>query len=117
MYIIQQGEVEIVMRREDGEELSLVMLRAPQFFGELALLESMPRSATSVVRKKAVLLGLFQSDLEQLVNRNSQLGARVLWNLARVTSARLRDLSESVRAGAAPRPSAPARATTAENGG
>jgi CRP-like cAMP-binding protein len=104
MYIIQRGEVEICLQKADGTEIRLVTLRAGQFFGELALLESTARSASSVARQPSVLLGLFQSDLEHLVARDSRLGAKVLWNLARMTGARLRELSDSVRS----RPSAPA---------
>jgi CRP-like cAMP-binding protein len=98
VYIIKQGEVDIVTRRPDGAEVRLVTLHDGQFFGELALLESTARSATAVVRKPSVLLGMFQSDLEQLVERDSKLGARIIWNLARLTGARLRELSDSVRA-------------------
>jgi CRP-like cAMP-binding protein len=98
VYLIKSGEVDICTRREDGSELKLVTLHEGQFFGELALLEAAPRSATSVVKKPTVLLGMFQSDLEHLVDRDSKLGARVIWNLARLTGARLRELSESVRA-------------------
>lgn len=109
VYLIKSGEVDICTRRDDGTELKLVTLREGQFFGELALLEAAPRSATSVVRKPAVLLGMFQSDLEHLVDRDSKLGARIIWNLARLTGARLRELSESVRAAKA---AAPAKAAT-----
>jgi CRP-like cAMP-binding protein len=86
-----------VLRRGDGSEVKVTTMRERQFFGELALLESTPRSASCVVRKPSVLLGLFQSDLEQLIERNSQLGARVIWNLARLTGLRLRELSEQMR--------------------
>lgn len=97
MYIIKSGEVEIIARLEDGSEKPLVALHDRQFFGELALLEHAPRSATCVVRKPTVLLGIFQSDLELLVDRNSRLGAKVIWNLARLTGMRLRELSSTVR--------------------
>lgn len=99
MYIVQQGEVEIVLRLADGNEKSLVMLGEGRFFGELALLESTPRSASAVVRKKTTLLGIFQPDLEQLIERDARLGARVVWNLARIVGGRLRDLSNSVKKG------------------
>ena len=97
MYIVKSGEVDIVMHLEDGSEKLLVTLRNGHFFGELALLDSIARTASSVVRKPSVLLGIFQSDLEHLIDRDSRLGARVIWNLARLTGARLRDLSNSVR--------------------
>ncbi len=109
VYIVKQGEVDICTRKEDGSELKLVTLHAGQFFGELALLEDAARSATAVVRKAGVLLGMFQSDLEHLVQRDSKLGARIIWNLARMTGARLRELSASLRQTQA-KPAAPAPA-------
>ncbi len=108
MYIIKQGAVDIVLRMADGGEQAVVSLGDRQFFGELALLESSPRTATCVVRKPSVLLGLFQPDLEQLLDRDSKLGARVVWNLARMTGLRLRELSDLMRArAAAATPAAP----------
>lgn len=98
MYIVKQGAVDIVLRLADGAEQCVVSLGDRQFFGELALLESTPRTATCVVRKPSVLLGLFQPDLEQLLERNAKLGARVIWNLARMTGLRLRELSDLMRA-------------------
>jgi CRP/FNR family transcriptional regulator, cyclic AMP receptor protein len=100
MYLIAQGAVDVVMRMQDGSEALLVTLRDGQFFGELALLEEAPRSASCIVRAPTTLLGLFQPDLELLVERSSRLGAKVLWNLARMTGQRLREVSNSMRTGA-----------------
>lgn len=101
MYVIAQGAADIVLRLPNGSEQSIVSLKDGQFFGELALLESAPRTATCVVRKPSVLLGLFQPDLEQLIERDARLGARVVWNLARMTGLRLRELSGLMNARAA----------------
>jgi len=98
MYIIKEGAVDIVLRLADGSEQLVVSLGDRQFFGELALLDSTPRTATCVVRRPSVLLGLFQPDVEQLLDRDARLGARVIWNLARMTGQRLRELSELMRA-------------------
>lgn len=104
MYIIKDGAADIVLRLADGSEQCVVSLHSGQFFGELALLESTPRTATCVVRKPTVLLGLFQPDLEQLLERNAKLGARVVWNLARMTGLRLRELSDLMRSRAEAEP-------------
>jgi len=101
LYVIQSGEVDIVLKLADGSEKLLVKLTDGRFFGELALLENAPRTATAVVRKPTVLLGLFQSDLESLIERNSKLGAGVIWNLAKLIGARLVELSTAVRTQAA----------------
>ncbi len=104
MYILERGAVDIVLRLADGSEQCVVSLKAGQFFGELALLEASPRTATAVVRQPTVLLGLFQPDLDQLLDRNAKLGARVVWNLARMTGQRLRELSDLMRERAASAP-------------
>jgi CRP-like cAMP-binding protein len=93
--------VDIVLKLADGSEKLLVKLTDGRFFGELALLENAPRTATAVVRKPTVLLGLFRSDLESLIERNSKLGAGVIWNLAKLIGARLVELSTAVRTQAA----------------
>ena len=55
MYVVQQGEVEI--RRQVGQaERVLAVLSSGEFFGEMAILNSKPRSATAVVSEDAKLL-------------------------------------------------------------
>lgn len=114
MYIVKQGAVDIVLRLADGSEQNVVSLSDRQFFGELALLEATPRTATAVVRKPTVLLGIFQPDLEQLLDRNARLGASVVWNLARMTGRRLRELSDLMRLRAENDPPRPAPAAEAK---
>lgn len=45
-YIIVQGEVEVVRQGVDGKEVSIARLGPGEFFGEMALLRDMRRSAT-----------------------------------------------------------------------
>ena len=48
MYIIQSGSVAIKKRVKDGET-TLAVLEKGDFFGEMAILERLPRSATAEV--------------------------------------------------------------------
>jgi CRP/FNR family transcriptional regulator, cyclic AMP receptor protein len=98
MYVITRGAVRIVIRMPDGTEREIACLTAGQFFGEMALLEDVPRSATCVAAERTELLGFFEPDLEGLVERDSQLGSRILWNLARLMASRVRATNEAVRA-------------------
>ncbi len=97
MYLITRGAVRIAMRLPDGVEQELALLQGGQFFGEMALLESAPRSASAVAVQRTELLGFFQPDLESLVDRDSRLGSLILWNLARLMGSRLRAVSEARR--------------------
>jgi CRP-like cAMP-binding protein len=98
MYLVTRGAVRIAMRLPDGAEQELALLKDGQFFGEMALLESAPRSASAVAVQRTELLGFFQPDLESLVDRDSRLGSQILWNLARLMGSRLRAVSEARRA-------------------
>ena len=98
MYIIKRGNVDITIRTGGGDQKVVASLTDRQFFGEMALLESAPRSATCVATAPTELLGFFQPDLDNLMDRNSRLGARVLRNLARLMAGRIRAMNERVRA-------------------
>lgn len=97
MYIIKSGAVSIVARLPGGGERQLALLTSRQFFGEMALLEDAPRSATSLAVERTALLGFFEPDLEALIERDSQLGSRILWQLARLMAARLRATNEALK--------------------
>lgn len=86
MYVIREGRVQIVYE-PTGDVLA--ELEDGDFFGELALLNETPRSATAVAQTDAVLYGLFRPDLLGLVEHDSELGVQLLLRMARVISQRL----------------------------
>lgn len=94
MYIVVKGSVEVVREGpvEKGErqpERVLATLEPGSFFGEIALLNETPRSATARARVPSLLMGLFQPDLLGLVQREARLGTKILLPLARITGQRL----------------------------
>lgn len=93
MYIIVEGDVEIVS--EPGHHL-LTVLHESEFFGELALLDESPRTATAVAQSPCRLLCLVQSDLYDLMDRNPKLGVKILVQLARTIGERLKKTNEYV---------------------
>ena len=48
LHIIETGQVKIVIQSQDGEELLVDILHEGNFFGELALLDGYPRTATAL---------------------------------------------------------------------
>jgi len=89
MYIIQRGAVVITKKVGKNDTIELATIGESSFFGELALLDEMPRSASAHAQKEATLLAFSKPDLEKLVERNPRLGARILINLSRLISQRL----------------------------
>ncbi len=94
MYIIMAGEVEIYIEDHDGNKQVLVTLEQGDFFGELALLDNETRSATAASIDSSTILVFSQTDLESIMERKPDLGNKILLNLARVTSTRLRKTNE-----------------------
>lgn len=94
MYIIRTGTIEIVYE-PTGD--TLAELSDGDFFGELALLNETPRSATAISRTESVLYGLFRPDLLGLVERDPSLGVQILLRMSRVISERLIHTNEQVQ--------------------
>jgi CRP/FNR family cyclic AMP-dependent transcriptional regulator len=90
MYIIERGEVAIFQDYGATGQKSLARLNEFDFFGEMALLNEEPRSATAVAMSETHLLGLFHPDLFELFERKPRLGVKILVHLADMLAARLR---------------------------
>ena len=95
MYIIARGTVSI-QSEPSGREL--VQLSDGTFFGEIALLNEVIRTATARAKTDCTLLSLFQPDLLSLLERNPRLGVKVLLALARLVGLRLVEVSDEMEA-------------------
>ncbi len=88
MYIILEGSIEIY-RYEKEMRREYAVLGSGDFFGELALLEDLPRSASARAAGYSRLLGFFRPDLLSIVSRKPRLANIVLMNIARLIGRRL----------------------------
>src|SRR5262245_61502849 len=81
MYVVATGEVEI--RRNVGDsERALAILLPGEFFGEMAILNSRPRSATAVVRVDSRLLVIEGSTFEAMLRARPEIALRIIKSLA-----------------------------------
>ena len=81
MYVVQSGEVEI--RRQVGEsDRVLAVLPPGEFFGEMAILNGRPRSATAVVRTAARLLVIEGRTFEAMLRARPEIALRIIKSLA-----------------------------------
>src|SRR4051812_47901749 len=87
MYVIRSGKVKIY-RHLEGKEIVLAFLAPGDFFGEMALLEGLPRSASAMCVEDAQLVEVDQSTFEEMIRRNIEIAVRVMRKLA----ARVREL-------------------------
>lgn len=81
MFIIQEGSVRIT-KVVDGQEVILAVLNKGDMFGEMALLENKPRSASAIAHDNCRLMTVNRKNFDQMVATQPQLIARLTTTLA-----------------------------------
>ena len=92
MFIIQKGKVNITKRTDEGEKI-LVTLAAGDFFGEMAIIDKAPRSASAIAAEETVCIVLDEVLFEQQMQRNAKIVKKILKNM----SARLRAMNDQLQ--------------------
>jgi hypothetical protein len=93
MYLIINGSVAVIKDRGDGQEIELDHIDAGDYFGEMALFEDIPRSATIRTREESRLLVLHQMEFSEIVREYPQIALRI----CRQFGGRLRELHEKIK--------------------
>ncbi len=94
MFLIAAGGARVVKRRDDGREVVLAELGAFDFFGEMCILETLPRSATVLARGDCTVISLKAGAFLRLYEADPAQYGILLVNLARDLSRRLRRMDE-----------------------
>jgi CRP-like cAMP-binding protein/anti-anti-sigma regulatory factor len=97
IYIIARGVVTITIRRFGGEQSRIVTMAPGAVVGESAFLDGGPRAGTAIAVEPAVVYVLTRDALARLEARDPAVAARLLVNLARQLSMRLRATTDSLR--------------------
>lgn len=92
MYIIESGKVRLFLLSEMGQEMSVDFLGPGDVFGELSLLDGLPRVRGAMTMEKTVVYTLRREDFLRHLEANPHMAVGIIGNL----SARLRDALDSV---------------------
>lgn len=90
LFVILDGEVEVLRRSKRGHETRVALLGPGDWFGEMSILDVLPRSATMRVVAPAQLLRFSAHDLDTLYRRDVRAYSLLVLNIAREISRRLR---------------------------
>ena len=77
LYIIQQGRVKIT-KVVDQSEVLLAVLQPGDIFGEMALLENKPRSASTMAHGNVTTLAINKANFETMVRAQPQLAVKLI---------------------------------------
>ena len=92
LFIILHGRVKVAIFGDDGKEVTLSTLSEGDFFGEMALLDSEPRSATTIAEEDCELLSLQQADFMRALEQDPGMSA----SLIQVLASRLRKANHQI---------------------
>jgi len=103
MYVILDGLINISVPLENGAALSLATMEKGNFFGDMAIIENAPRSATCKVIEDCDLIALNRSDFYDIIRHHPETALKILYRMMNIMAERFKAsgaaLSEMVRWG------------------
>jgi HEAT repeat protein len=86
LYLLLEGSVDVILGRGTPDEACVNTIESVGYFGEMAVFDDAPRSATIVAREKSRLLALDGASLKELILQMPEVSFEIL----RVLSERVR---------------------------
>src|SRR4051794_19822358 len=91
-FVIVEGRIKVTILGDDGREVILSILGPGDFFGEMALLDNEPRSATAIAVEETELISLARADFQGAMTENPS----ILTALIRILTGRLRRANHQI---------------------
>ena len=95
LFILESGKVELTKAGADGKPQKIYTIEPGEFFGEMALLEQLPRTATAMAVEKSQVFLLYRSKLDSILHYHPRIGVQIMAHLAQLLSSRLRRASST----------------------
>ncbi len=92
LYIILSGRAKVLIPDEEGHEVILTVLGPHEFFGEMGLLDDLPRSASVETLETCEMLRLSKAGFTNVLKDNFELAMLIVRNLVR----RMRDADRKI---------------------
>jgi RimJ/RimL family protein N-acetyltransferase len=90
IFVLAEGRASVMASKDGGEKVKIGSVGQGEIFGEMSIIEDLPRVADLVADVDSKLVVIDREELENLMNRNSHLGKLVMQNIARGLSVKLR---------------------------
>lgn len=96
MYFILKGSAQVICNYPQPHQTLLAKLSTGSFFGEMCMLETLPRSASIVTCEPCQLISISSIALLKLYEKNPQQYGLLILNIARDLSRRIRSLNARI---------------------
>jgi CRP/FNR family cyclic AMP-dependent transcriptional regulator len=96
LYVLLEGKVRISRQVAGMGEEALAVLGAGSSFGEMALIDDVPRSADAIIHERVRLLVISKEAMQDLLFIHKDLAYEILWNIVKILSRRLRETNDKM---------------------
>ncbi|MBI4537828.1 MAG: Crp/Fnr family transcriptional regulator [candidate division NC10 bacterium] len=97
-YIVVDGSIRISKQIPGVGEEAIYFVERGNWFGEMALFDAFPRSATAIAHQAALVLFLDRHSLLALFDSDPIIARKILWAFCRTLSLRLRETNDRITA-------------------
>jgi CRP-like cAMP-binding protein len=96
MFVLAEGVVKLVLRSPQGDVIELVRHRPPAVFGEVAVLDGGPRSATAEAVQQSRLIVVAREEFLRLLRSDMEVADALLHSLGEMVRRTTRHMSDLV---------------------
>ena len=93
LYVVLEGEVKVFLANDEGREIIINIQGPGEHFGELALIDDAPRSASVMTTQPSQLAVMSKAEFREALGKYPDIALSLIRDL----TARVRDRSENVR--------------------
>jgi RimJ/RimL family protein N-acetyltransferase len=90
IFVLAEGKASVMTKGNRKKSIQIGSIGQGEIFGEMSIIEDLPRNATLITDVNSKLVVIDRSELENLMNKNSHLGKMVMQNMAQGLSRKLR---------------------------
>ncbi|MHA2431460.1 MAG: GNAT family N-acetyltransferase [Promethearchaeota archaeon] len=90
IFVLAEGKASVVITREKQKKLQIGSISQGEIFGEMAIIEDLPRMASLITDKDSKLVVINRDELDNLMNKHNHIGKVVMYNVAKGISMKLR---------------------------
>lgn len=92
LFMVMSGRIDLFKKMPDGSQKKVASINPGEFFGEMSLIEELPRTTSAIVGEDARMFLLFKVKLDSMLYSRPSIGVKISTRLAKIISARLRDM-------------------------